>query len=65
LARAKKTLGARTETEAIHEALRSVLLGEELLENLDAFRGRDGRAGRRLFRPEFLRAMRAERRAAR
>jgi hypothetical protein len=60
LSRARKALGARTETDTIHEALRAVLIGERLLRDIDTLRGKDGRAGRRLFRPEFVRAMRAE-----
>ena len=60
LARAKKALGVRTETDAIHEALRAVLVGDEFMRDLDALRGKDGRGARGLFRPEFVRAMRAE-----
>lgn len=62
LARAKKVLGVRTETDAIHEALRAVLLGDEFMRDLAAVRGKGGRGARALFRPEFVRAMRGERR---
>jgi Arc/MetJ family transcription regulator len=47
LNRAKRVLGARTETEAIHEALRSVVIGEEAMSALLAVRGR------RIFRKDF------------
>jgi Arc/MetJ family transcription regulator len=59
LRRAKRILGASTETEAIHGALRAVLLGEDILKDLEAARGPE------TFRPEFVRQMRAERRRAR
>ncbi|AUX47733.1 uncharacterized protein SOCE26_092570 [Sorangium cellulosum] len=54
----KRVLGAATETEAIHEALRAVLVGEGMVADLEAARGED------VFRAEFVRQMRAERRAA-
>jgi Arc/MetJ family transcription regulator len=60
LARAKKVLGVGTETEAIHEALESVLVGEEVMRDLDAVRGKNGRGARGIFRPDFVRKMRAE-----
>ena len=56
LRRAKRVLGASTETEAIHGALRAVLIGDEIVRDLEAARGKD------VFRPEFVRQMRAERR---
>lgn len=59
LRRAKRVLGAATETEAIHGALRAVLVGEEMVADLEAARGED------VFRPEFVRQMRAERRRPR
>ncbi|MFO0759472.1 MAG: type II toxin-antitoxin system VapB family antitoxin [Byssovorax sp.] len=59
LRRAKRLLGASTETEAIHDALRAVVLGDDIVKDLDAARGKD------MFRPEFVRQMRAERRRAR
>jgi Arc/MetJ family transcription regulator len=59
LHRAKRVLGVATETEAIHEALRAVLVGEDMVADLEAARGED------VFRPEFVRQMRAERRRAR
>jgi Arc/MetJ family transcription regulator len=54
LRRARKVLGTDTETETIHEALRGVLLGEQLLTDLRAA------SGASLFRPTFVRAMRCE-----
>src|SRR5262249_7104932 len=39
LRRAKRVLGASTETEAIHGALRAVLIGDEILRDLEAARG--------------------------
>lgn len=59
LHRAKRLLGAATETDAIHEALRAVLVGEDMIADLEAAAGKD------IFRPEFVRQMRAERRRAR
>ncbi len=59
LRRAKRALGTSTETDAIHEALRAVLVGEEIVSDLGAARGR------RVFRPEFVRQMARERRRAR
>jgi Arc/MetJ family transcription regulator len=58
LRRAKRVLGASTETEAIHGALRAVLIGEDIVRDLEAARGKD------VLRPEFVRQMRAERRRA-
>jgi Arc/MetJ family transcription regulator len=54
LRRARRVLGTHTETDTIHEALRGVLLGEQLLTDLRATSG----AG--LFRSTFVRAMRRE-----
>jgi Arc/MetJ family transcription regulator len=34
LRRAKRVLGAATETDAIHDALRAVLIGEEMVADL-------------------------------
>ena len=59
LRRAKKVLGVATETDAIHEALRAVLIGEHMVADLEAA------AGKNVFRPEFIRQMRSERRRAR
>ena len=59
LRRAQRVLGASTETDAIHGALRAVLVGEEMVADLEAARGKD------VFRPEFVRQMRAERRRPR
>lgn len=55
LRRAKRVLGARTETDAIHEALRAVVLGEAIVADLEAARGPG------TFRPELVRRVRAER----
>lgn len=54
LRRAKRVLGAATETDAIHDALRAVLIGEEIIADLEAARGKN------LFRREFAQQMRAE-----
>jgi len=54
LARARKVLGVHTETDAIHAALRAVLVGEEATVALRAARGR------RIFRKEFERDMSKE-----
>ena len=54
LKRARRVLGAKTETATIHEALRAVLVGEDAVRDLRAVRGKVH------FRPEFARAMRAE-----
>jgi Arc/MetJ family transcription regulator len=54
LRRAKRVLGVKTETDAIHGALRAVLVGEEALADLEAVRGR------RVFRSDFVRAVRRE-----
>jgi Arc/MetJ family transcription regulator len=59
LRRAVRALGAPTETEAIHQALRAVLIGEDLVSDLEAAQGRG------VFRQSFVREMRAERRRAR
>jgi Arc/MetJ family transcription regulator len=59
LHRAKRVFGASTETDAIHGALRAVLLGEDMIADLEAARGKD------VFRPEFVRQMRSERRRVR
>ena len=59
LRRARRELGANTETDAIHRALEAVLIGERIVADLRASRGRVA------FRPEFVRAMRRERRGAR
>jgi Arc/MetJ family transcription regulator len=48
LRRAQRVLGAATETDAIHGALRAVLVGEEMVADLEATRGMD------VFRPEFV-----------
>jgi Arc/MetJ family transcription regulator len=55
LRRAVRTLGAATETEAIHKALRAVLVAEDLVKDLEAARGKN------VFRREFVDEMRAER----
>lgn len=54
LRRAKRALGVKTETDAIHGALRAVLIGEQALADLVAIRGR------RMFRTDFVRAMHSE-----
>lgn len=59
LRRAQRSLGTATETDTIHRALESVLLGEELLADLKAARGS------RVFRSAVVREMRRERRATR
>jgi hypothetical protein len=50
LKRARKVLGAKTETATIHEALRAVLVGDDAVADLRAVRGkvqfRDGFARR-------------------
>ena len=55
LRRAVRALDAKTETEAIHRALRAVLVAEDLVEDLQAARGRN------IFRREFVRQMQNER----
>jgi Arc/MetJ family transcription regulator len=55
LRRAQRVLGTPTETETIHEALRAVVLGEQLLAALDSM------SGRVKFRPQFVKQMRRER----
>jgi len=59
LRRARRELGVGTETDAIHRALEAVLVGERIVADLRAARGRVA------FRPEFVRAMRRERRGGR
>jgi Arc/MetJ family transcription regulator len=54
LRRAKRVLGVATETQAIHDALRAVLVGEDMIADLDAARGND------VFRREFVSEMRAK-----
>jgi Arc/MetJ family transcription regulator len=54
LKRAKRVLGAKTETATIHDALRAVLVGEDAVHDLRTVRGKVQ------FRPEFAREMRAE-----
>jgi Arc/MetJ family transcription regulator len=56
LARARRALGARTETDTIHQALRAVLVGDDVVRDLEAARSR--RSGRDLFHVDFLRAQR-------
>jgi Arc/MetJ family transcription regulator len=59
LQRAQQTLGVATQTEAIHEALRAVLVGEHVTADLAAT------GGRVAFRRQFVRQMQRERRHAR
>jgi Arc/MetJ family transcription regulator len=59
LRRAQRTLGTVTETDTIHRALESVVLGEELLADLKAARGSG------VFRSAVVREMRRERRVTR
>ena len=59
LRRAKRVLGAATETDAIHDALRAVLVGDAMVADLEAARGEG------TFRAAFVRQMRAERRQGR
>jgi hypothetical protein len=59
LRQARRVLGAATETETIHEALRSVLVGDRILADLEAARGKN------VFRSEFIEEMRSERRRSR
>jgi Arc/MetJ family transcription regulator len=54
LNRARKVLGVDTETDAIHAALRAVLVGEEAMVALRSARGR------KIFRKEFERDMSKE-----
>jgi len=56
LRQAKRALGVETETEAIHQALRAVLIGREAISDLETVRGRVP------FRRAFVRQMRVERR---
>lgn len=62
LHRARRVLGADTETETIHRALAAVLVADEVMADLEAARGTSPKAGRELFRPEFVQQMKAERR---
>ena len=55
LRRAARALGAATETEAIHGALRAVLVAEDLVKDIEAARGKN------VFRREFVDEMRTER----
>ena len=59
LRRAQRVLGAATETDTIHHALRAVLVGEALVAALASMTGRVA------FRPEFVARMRRERRRRR
>jgi Arc/MetJ family transcription regulator len=59
LRQAQRTLGTATETETIHEALRTVLLGRQLMTDLEAA------SGRVTFQPEFVKQMQRERRRSR
>jgi Arc/MetJ family transcription regulator len=54
LRRAQRTLGTATETDTIHQALRAVLVGQELVAALEA------ESGRVEFRPAFIKQMRRE-----
>ena len=49
LRHAKRVLGATTETEDIHGALRAVIRGEDMIADIEAARGED------VFRPAFAR----------
>ncbi len=55
LRRAQRALGTPTETATIHEALRAVLLGEDLVAALQSA------SGHVQFRPEFVKQMGRER----
>lgn len=55
LRRAQRTLGTATETETIHQALRAVLVGAELVAALESA------SGRVEFRPGFIKQMQGER----
>ena len=59
LQRAQRVLGTSTETETIHQALRAVLLGDELVAALESA------SGRVQFRADFVKVMRREARARR
>lgn len=59
LDRARRVLGLATETETIHEALRAVVRGDEILADIRAARSK-GKKGRDIFRAEFLEQMRTE-----
>ena len=59
LRRAQRALGTPTETETIHQALRAVLIGEQLVAALEST------SGRVEFRPEFVKQMHRERRCRR
>jgi hypothetical protein len=52
LRRAKRVLGVKTETDAIHGALKAVLVGEAALADLESV------SGRRVFRSDFVRPLR-------
>jgi Arc/MetJ family transcription regulator len=59
LRRARRVLGTVTETDTIHSALRAVLIGEEMVADLEAA------ASGEAFRPEFVREMAREQRRRR
>lgn len=65
LRRARRVLGAKTETDTIHEALRAVLVGEDVMRDLEKARARTKGEGETIFRSEFVRQMRGERRKSR
>jgi len=50
LRRAKRVLGASTETQAIHDALRAVLISADMVADLDAARGLAHEGGQRRLR---------------
>jgi Arc/MetJ family transcription regulator len=54
LHRAQRVLGTSTETETIHQALRAVVRGDELIAALESV------AGRVQFRTDFVRAVGGE-----
>lgn len=54
LRRAQRALGTPTETETIHQALRAVVIGEQLVAALESA------SGRVEFRPQFIAQMRRE-----
>ncbi len=60
LERARRVLGLTTETDTIHEALRAVVRGDEILRDIRGARSKKGKKGRDIFRPEFIRQMEAE-----
>jgi Arc/MetJ family transcription regulator len=55
LRRAKHVLGTTTETDTIHDALRAVLVGEDVVADLEVARTRG------IFRRDFVQQMQAER----